>query len=94
MRYRRFLQLVMCFALVPMLAGCARSSGKLSVDLKASLKECRKLTPGMRVSEIVSESDYRSVTAEALGVVNKGNKAIARRDRCDDKVIESYAAAT
>lgn len=93
MRYRRFLKLAMCFALVPMLAGCARSLGKLDVDLTA-LKECRKLTPSLQVSEIVSESDYRVVAAEALGTVSKGNKAIARRNRCDDKVIENYAKAT
>lgn len=93
MRYRNLLKLAMCFALVPMLAGCARSLGKLDVDLTA-LKECRKLTPNLQVSEIESESDYRVVTAEALGTVNKGNKAIARRNRCDDKVIEKYATAT
>lgn len=92
MRYRRPLLLAMCFALVPMLAGCARSLGKLDVDLTA-LKECRKLTPKGQVSAIDSESDYRVVAAEALGTINKGNKAITRRDRCDDKVIEKYAAA-
>ena len=93
MRYRNLLKLAMCFALVPILAGCARSLGKLDVDLTA-LKECRKLTPHARVSEIESESDYRSVAAEALGAVSKGNQAIDRRNRCDDKVIESYAKAT
>lgn len=93
MHYRNLLKLAMCFALVPMLAGCARSLGKLDVDLTA-LKECRRLTPSLQVSKIESESDYRVVTAEALGVVNKGNKAIARRNRCDDKVIEKYATAT
>jgi hypothetical protein len=93
MRYRRPLLLAMCIALGPMLAGCANSRGKLSVDLKA-LNECRKLTPTLQVSEIESESDYRGLTAEALGTINKGNKAIERRNRCDDKVIGSYAAAT
>lgn len=76
-----------------MLPGCAKSLGKLDVDLTA-LKECRKLTPNLQVSEIESESDYRVVAAEALGTVSKGNKAIARRNRCDDKVIENYAKAT
>ena len=93
MRYRRFLKLAMCFALVPMLAGCARSLGKLDVDLTA-LKECRKLTPKGQVSAIDSESDYGAVTAEALGAVSKGNKAIDRRNKCDDKVIGDYAKAT
>jgi hypothetical protein len=93
MRCRNLLTLAMCFALAPMFAGCAGSRGKLNVDLTA-LKECRKLTPSLQVSKIESESDYRVVTAEALGVVSKGNKALARRDRCDDKVIEKYATAT
>ena len=77
---------------VTMLPGCAGSLGKLSVNLNG-LKECRKLTPAMRVSEIESETDYRALSAEALGVMNKGNKAIDRRNRCDDKVIGDYAKA-
>ena len=93
MHYQSLLKLAICFALVPMLAGCARSLGKLDVDLTA-LKECRKLTPDLQVSKIESESDYRVVAAEALGTVSKGNKALARRNRCDDKVIEKYATAT
>ena len=94
MRYRRLLLLAMCSALVTMLAGCASSPGNLSVGLKGSLAECRKLTPRLRTSEIGSESDYRHLSAEALGAISKGNKAITRRNRCDDKVIESYATAT
>jgi hypothetical protein len=34
------------------------------------------------------------LSAEALAATNKNNKALARRDRCDDKVIERYATAT
>lgn len=93
MRYRRHLQLAICSALALMLAGCADSMGKLGVDL-AALKECRKLTPKMAVSEIGQETDYRVLSAESGGTINKGNKALARRDRCDDKVIESYGKAT
>lgn len=81
------------FVSATMLPGCARSLGKLNVDL-SGLKECRKLTPGMKVSEIESESDYRAVAAESLGELNKGNKAIERRNKCDDKVIDKYATAT
>jgi predicted small secreted protein len=90
----RLLRLAILFALALTLAACdtLQGKGKLDVDL-AALKECRKLTPGMRVSEIGSESDYRALSAEALGTINKGNKAIDRRNRCDDKVINGYATA-
>lgn len=93
MRYRRPLQLAMLFASALMLADCARFSGNLSVDLKG-LKECRKLTPALKVSPIGETSDYRALSAEAGGELNKGNKAIARRNRCDDNVIDRYAKAT
>jgi uncharacterized protein YerC len=90
---RRLLRLAILSLLALTLAGCARSTGRLSVDLTA-LKECRKLTPRLQVSAIESGSDYRALAAEAGGTIQKGNKAIARRNRCDDKVIGSYAAAT
>jgi hypothetical protein len=92
MRCRSLLKLAICFALVPMLAGCAKYMGKLAVDLTA-LKECRKLTPHMTVSQIGQDTDYRALSAESGGTIQKGNKAIDRRDRCDDKVIDNYAEA-
>lgn len=90
----RLLRLAMCSALVMMLAGCGGlpGKGKLAVDL-TGLKQCRNLTPHMQISEIGSETDYRALSAEALGVMDKGNRAIDRRNRCDDKVIEDYAKA-
>lgn len=93
MRYRRPLQLAICFVLAMTTAGCARFSGSLHVDVKA-LKECRKLTPGMKVAPITGDADYRALSAEAGGELKKGNKAIARRDKCDDSVIDKYASAT
>jgi hypothetical protein len=92
MRYRRLLQLATLSVLVLTSAGCARFSGKLDVDLTA-LKECRKLTPGMKVAPIGEDADYRALSAEAGGALNKGNKAVARRNNCDDKVIDKYATA-
>lgn len=92
MRCRSLLTLAMCFALAPMFAGCARFMGKLDVDLSA-LKECRKLTPKLTVSEIEEPTDYRALSAESGGTIQKGNKAINRRNKCDDKVIESYKEA-
>lgn len=93
MSYRNLLKLAILTALVPLLAGCARSMGSLSVDLSA-LKECRKLTPKMMVSEIVEDTDYPALSAESGGAMNKGNKALDRRNKCDDKVIGNYAKAT
>lgn len=93
MRCRSLLILAICSALVPTLAGCARFMGNLDVDLSA-LKECRNLTPKMKVSEIGEDTDYRALSAESGGTITKGNKAISRRNKCDDKVIEQYAKAT
>jgi hypothetical protein len=86
------LRLTILFGLALMSAGCARSMGKLDVDLTA-LKECRKLTPPLQVSEIESGGDYRALAAEAGGTISKGNKAIERRNRCDDGVIRKYGTA-
>jgi len=93
MRFPLLLRLATLSALAMMLSGCASSRGKLNVDIGA-LKECRKLTQNQRVSEIGSESDYRVVAAEGLAAVSKANKAIVRRNKCDDKVIDQYAKAT
>lgn len=88
----RLLTLAICSVLALTLAGCARFTGKLDVDLTA-LKECRKLTPKMQVSEIGEDTDYRALSAESGGTISKGNKAIDRRNRCDDKIVDDYAKA-
>lgn len=88
----RLLKVATCFALALMLAGCARFMGKLDVDLSA-LKECRRLTPDMKVPEIDRDTDYRALSAGAGGTIKKGNKAIVRRNKCDDGVIAKYKSA-
>lgn len=92
MRSRLFRLLATLSVLALTSAGCARFMGNLDVDLTA-LKECRKLTPIMKVAPIGEDADYRALSAEAGGELNKGNKAIGRRNKCDDKVIDSYATA-
>lgn len=92
MRSRNRLTLAILLLSALTSAACARFTGKLDVDVSA-FKECRKLTPRLQVSEIESDVDYRALAAEAGGAIDKGNKALDRRDRCDDKVIGSYATA-
>ena len=94
MRCRSLLRLATLLLLAPIVSGCGAFMGKgsLDVDLEA-LKECRRLTPNMKVSEISETTDYRTLSAESGGTINKGNKAIQRRNKCDDKVIEKYATA-
>lgn len=89
MPYRR---LIICTALAMLLAACAGSPGKLAVDL-TGLRECRKLTVPMKVGPITKDTDYRVLSAESLGTINKGNKAIVRRNNCDDRIINDYATA-
>ena len=84
------LRLATLSALATTLAGCASSLGKLTVDL-SGLKECRRLTPPASLPPVGEDSDYRDLAAQGFGQLNKTNKAIAARNRCDDKVINDYA---
>lgn len=86
------LRLATLSALAPMLAGCASSLGKLTVDLSA-LKECRRLTPSLSQPPIGEDSDYRDLAAQGLGQLSKANRGIVARNRCDDRVIDDYASA-
>ena len=74
------------------LASCATSLGSLSVNLGA-VKECRRLTPRLQPPDISPKSDYRDIAPQSLGQLNKGNQAITRRNRCEDKVVNSYKQA-
>jgi hypothetical protein len=94
MSYRRPLLLAILSLLATLLAACAPSLGNLGVDLKDSLSECRKLTPRRNAPNITEESDYRELSAGALGELNKSNKGITRRNSCDDRIIDDYAKAT
>jgi hypothetical protein len=89
---RLFLRLAILSALALMLGGCARSLGKLDVDLQA-LKECQKLKGPVSVPEIGENSDYRILSAEALGQLKKANSKDSARTRCEQKVIDQYAKA-
>lgn len=73
------------------LSGCATSPGKLSVDLSA-VKECQKLGGPVEVP-LIKGSDYRTLSAQALGQINKANVGEARRTNCEDGVVDDYAKA-
>ena len=93
MRYRQFLiSTTILSASALMLAGCASSPGKLAVDLDA-LKECQKLDHPLTLAQIGEDSDYRNLSAEALGEIKKANLARARRLKCEDSVIQKYKEA-
>lgn len=77
-----------------LLAGCAHSPGMLDVDLQA-LKECRRLDPTVPGPgpSIRNDSDYRDLSPEALAALKKANDGTARRNACENKVIEKYKNA-
>lgn len=83
------------FSLAMLLAGCAPSLGTLAVNLKEPLEACRKLDPKVvgPGPSIGRKSDYRDLSPEALAALKKANDGTSRRNRCEDKVIESYAGA-
>ena len=89
---RRSLGWLILSGLVLMLTGCASSPGHLAVDLKA-LKECQRLGNQASLPDITEDSDYRNLSAAALGQLNKANRGIAARTRCENSVIEKYGAA-
>lgn len=81
--------------LAMLLASCASSPATLDAsqgqDLSA-LNECRKLDPevpgpGPNISR---KSDYRILSAEALGALNKANQGTRRRNNCENQFIESH----
>lgn len=75
-----------------LLAGCGTFTGSLGVDLKA-IKECQRLQHQMSVPPITEDSNYRDLSAEAGGEIDKGNRAQAARTTCENKVIEKYGKA-
>jgi hypothetical protein len=80
-------------ALALMLAGCATSPGKLSVDLRAPLMDCRRLEAPLKVPQITPDTDYRDLSSESLGTIAKGRRGQAARNRCEDDVIQKYETA-
>lgn len=81
------------FALAMLLAGCGQLRGLLGVDLKRPLAECRKLDPRVPGpgSRIGPDTDYRKLSAEALADLRRANDGTARRNVCEDTVVEKYA---
>lgn len=76
----------------PLLASCAGSPGKLSVNLQA-IKECQRLGGNVAVPSITVKSDYRILSAQALGQINQANRGARQRTACEDKVINEFAGA-
>lgn len=94
MRYRWLLTLtIILSASATMLAACATSPGNLAVNLQA-LKECQKLDHKLKVEEIGADSDYRNLSAEALGEIAKANQERAARLNCQNRVIQKYKEAS
>lgn len=89
---RRLLRLAILSSSALTLIGCAGSPGKLSVDLQA-IKECQRLGGQVAVPEIGPKTDYRVLSAQALGQVNKANVGAAKRTICEDEVVDEYANA-
>jgi hypothetical protein len=95
MRYRRphhWRRLLILFSSAQTLSGCATSPGKLNVDLTA-IKECQKLGGPVPVPEITRKSDYRVLSAQALGQLHKANSGAEQRTGCEDRVVDDYANA-
>lgn len=92
MRYRPFLTLATLSVLALPLLNCAKSPGKLNVDLKA-LKECQRLDPKVEVKYIDDDADYRDIAPAALAALKKKNQGADARTRCENIVIAKYAAA-
>lgn len=89
---RNLLQLATFCALAMLtLTGCASSPGNLSVNLSA-VKECQKLGGQVEVPQIKG-SNYRTLSAQALGQINKANSGEAKRTDCEDGVVDDYANA-
>jgi hypothetical protein len=93
MRYHktRLLPATLSLLVTLPLIGCAKSPGKLSVDLGA-IKECQRLGGPVAVPQI-RNSDYRVLSARALGQIKKANDGAEQRTSCEDEVVEKYAKA-
>lgn len=85
--FRRATTLV---ALAMMLTSCASSPGSLAVKLT---DQCLRLGGIVPPPSITAASDYRELASDTLARLNRANRGSAARTRCEQQVINEYAAA-
>jgi hypothetical protein len=87
---RHLLRPTLCVASVLTLTGCgaSRAVGDLQVRLT---RECLRLGGTVKPPEIDANSDYRKLSADALGRLQQANRGSAARTRCEQRVIANYA---
>src|ERR1700682_1578789 len=87
---RTICRLAMCVALALPGISCVKSLGSLSVNIT---KECKRLPGHVPPPAIEDDTDYRALSAEALGGLKNANRHNAAIVACYDRVIAAYEKA-